>query len=90
LFLEAVSILAFLKKKNQPDQVILVKQFRPPVGKYSIENPAGIQSYTHYHTLSSVEFNDFLDLFLDRYVGNREDQVLLMVTNLQNMQQFVN
>lgn len=42
--LAAVVILAFLKRAKEPDHIILVKQFRPPVNAICIECPAGTQS----------------------------------------------
>jgi ADP-ribose pyrophosphatase len=35
-------MLCVLKRPNDPDHVILVKQFRPPLHSISIEMPAGL------------------------------------------------
>jgi 8-oxo-dGTP pyrophosphatase MutT (NUDIX family) len=39
---DAVAILAVLQFPNAPPQTILVRQFRPPVGSYTVELPAGL------------------------------------------------
>jgi len=39
---DAVVVVAILKRKGQPDNFILVKQYRPPLKAYSIEFPAGL------------------------------------------------
>ena len=39
---DAVCVLATLKKKGEPDDVLLVRQFRPPMGGETIELPAGL------------------------------------------------
>ena len=39
---DAVCVLATLKKKDEPDDVLLVRQFRPPMGGETIELPAGL------------------------------------------------
>jgi len=39
---DAVAIFAILKKKNEPDRTLLIKQFRPPMDKFTIEMPAGL------------------------------------------------
>lgn len=39
---DAVAILAVLQQDGAPAKTILVKQFRPPVGSYTIELPAGL------------------------------------------------
>ncbi|PNW71525.1 hypothetical protein CHLRE_16g657964v5 [Chlamydomonas reinhardtii] len=38
----AVNIFAVLKKKDGNHQVLVVKQYRPPMGKHTIELPAGL------------------------------------------------
>eukprot|EP00283_Hemiselmis_rufescens_P026476 CAMPEP_0173467336 /NCGR_PEP_ID=MMETSP1357-20121228/74864_1 /TAXON_ID=77926 /ORGANISM="Hemiselmis rufescens, Strain PCC563" /LENGTH=293 /DNA_ID=CAMNT_0014435467 /DNA_START=1 /DNA_END=882 /DNA_ORIENTATION=+ len=38
----AVAILPILKKKGSQDQIMLISQFRPAVGAYCIEAPAGL------------------------------------------------
>lgn len=40
--LDAVSILATIKSKNAPSELVLTKQFRPPCNKVVIELPAGL------------------------------------------------
>jgi 8-oxo-dGTP pyrophosphatase MutT (NUDIX family) len=39
---DAVVVFPFLTRANAPRQVILIRQFRPPVGKWVIELPAGL------------------------------------------------
>ena len=39
---DAVCVLATLKKKGEPDDVLLVRQFRPPMDGETIELPAGL------------------------------------------------
>ncbi|GLI63208.1 hypothetical protein VaNZ11_006061 [Volvox africanus] len=39
---DAVNIFAILKKKDGNHVVLVVKQYRPPLGKYTIELPAGL------------------------------------------------
>lgn len=39
---DAVNIFAVLKKKDGNHQVLVVKQYRPPMGKHTIELPAGL------------------------------------------------
>lgn len=39
---DGVAIVTILKAPDQPDQLVLTKQFRPPVGKVVIELPAGL------------------------------------------------
>lgn len=41
---DAVAILALLRRRSQPDAVemLLVKQYRPPVDSFTIELPAGL------------------------------------------------
>ena len=39
---DAVCVLATLKKKDEPDDVLLVRQFRPPMDGETIELPAGL------------------------------------------------
>eukprot|EP01114_Cavostelium_apophysatum_P005095 TRINITY_DN1571_c0_g1_i1.p1 TRINITY_DN1571_c0_g1~~TRINITY_DN1571_c0_g1_i1.p1 ORF type:complete len:213 (+),score=36.43 TRINITY_DN1571_c0_g1_i1:40-639(+) len=39
---DAVEIVPILKKKGQPNQLVVIKQFRPPTGQYIIELPAGL------------------------------------------------
>jgi len=39
---DAVLLVPILKKRGQPDKIVLVSQFRPPVGKMCIETPAGL------------------------------------------------
>lgn len=39
---DGVAIVTILKAPGQPDQLVLTKQFRPPVGKVVIELPAGL------------------------------------------------
>lgn len=39
---DAVAILAVLQEDGAPPKTILVKQFRPPVGSYTVELPAGL------------------------------------------------
>lgn len=39
---DAVVIVPVLKRKDQPDCVILVNQYRPPMKGYSLEFPAGL------------------------------------------------
>ena len=38
----AVELVPIIKKKGETPQLIVIKQFRPPVGKYMIELPAGL------------------------------------------------
>lgn len=40
--IDAVCIVTILHKKDQPKEIVLVKQFRPPTGKVMIELPAGL------------------------------------------------
>lgn len=40
--IDAVSIVSILKKPNQLDHIVLIKQFRPPTAKVVIELPAGL------------------------------------------------
>jgi 8-oxo-dGTP pyrophosphatase MutT (NUDIX family) len=39
---DAVEIIAVLKRAGQPNHLILVRQFRPPTGQYCLELPAGL------------------------------------------------
>ncbi|KAG2485790.1 hypothetical protein HYH03_015501 [Edaphochlamys debaryana] len=39
---DAVNIFAILKRKDGNHQVLVVKQYRPPLGKYTVELPAGL------------------------------------------------
>lgn len=39
---DAVCVFATLKKKGQPDDILLVRQFRPPMNGETIELPAGL------------------------------------------------
>ena len=39
---DAVCVLATLRKKGEPDDVLLVRQFRPPMAGETIELPAGL------------------------------------------------
>jgi len=39
---DAVEIVPILKRKGKPTELVVVKQFRPPTGKYIIELPAGL------------------------------------------------
>ncbi|GLC45501.1 hypothetical protein PLESTM_001742600 [Pleodorina starrii] len=39
---DAVNIFAILKKKDGNHHVLVVKQYRPPLGKFTIELPAGL------------------------------------------------
>lgn len=39
---DAVEVVSFLKQSNQPDHVVLVTQYRPPIKQYCIEFPAGL------------------------------------------------
>eukprot|EP00026_Physarum_polycephalum_P018605 Phypoly_transcript_20249.p1 GENE.Phypoly_transcript_20249~~Phypoly_transcript_20249.p1 ORF type:complete len:227 (+),score=32.42 Phypoly_transcript_20249:81-683(+) len=39
---DGVEILAILKSKGKEDQIVLVTQFRPPIGKKVLEFPAGL------------------------------------------------
>lgn len=39
---DAVVIIPVLKRSGQTDAVVLVKQYRPPLGAYTIEFPAGL------------------------------------------------
>jgi len=39
---DCVEIIAIFKKKGEADKILLVKQFRPPVGKFCVEFPAGL------------------------------------------------
>eukprot|EP01118_Nematostelium_gracile_P005607 TRINITY_DN1783_c0_g1_i2.p1 TRINITY_DN1783_c0_g1~~TRINITY_DN1783_c0_g1_i2.p1 ORF type:complete len:181 (+),score=37.12 TRINITY_DN1783_c0_g1_i2:77-544(+) len=39
---DVAAILTIVKKKNEPDSLVLVRQFRPATGKYSVEFPAGL------------------------------------------------
>ena len=39
---DGVDMLAIIKKTGLDDQLILVKQFRPPMGGYTLEFPAGL------------------------------------------------
>eukprot|EP01087_Luapelamoeba_hula_P000414 TRINITY_DN10304_c0_g1_i1.p1 TRINITY_DN10304_c0_g1~~TRINITY_DN10304_c0_g1_i1.p1 ORF type:complete len:229 (-),score=47.66 TRINITY_DN10304_c0_g1_i1:27-713(-) len=39
---DAVEIIAILKRSGQSNQLVLVRQFRPPAGSYCIELPAGL------------------------------------------------
>ncbi len=39
---DAVAIFPRLYSKGQPDRTILVKQYRPPLDSYTLENPAGL------------------------------------------------
>lgn len=39
---DAVDVLAILKKEGEPKRIVLVKQFRPPLKRYTIEMPAGL------------------------------------------------
>jgi len=40
--IDAVEIIPILKKPGEVSQLVVVKQFRPPTGKYIIELPAGL------------------------------------------------
>lgn len=40
--IDAVSIVSVLKKPHELDQIVLIKQFRPPTEKVVIELPAGL------------------------------------------------
>ena len=37
-----MGILAVLKSPNRPPETVLVTQFRPPIGSYCVEMPAGL------------------------------------------------
>ncbi|RIA96625.1 NUDIX hydrolase domain-like protein [Glomus cerebriforme] len=39
---DAVDIHAIIREANMPSQIVLVIQFRPPVGRYCIEFPSGL------------------------------------------------
>ncbi|CAG8521612.1 21999_t:CDS:2 [Rhizophagus irregularis] len=39
---DAIDIHAIIREVNKPPQIILVIQFRPPVGRYCIEFPSGL------------------------------------------------
>lgn len=39
---DAVDILPILKSKNEPDKLLLILQYRPPLKTYSVEFPAGL------------------------------------------------
>lgn len=39
---DAVVVFPFLTSRGSPHQVILIRQFRPPVGKWVVELPAGL------------------------------------------------
>lgn len=39
---DAVAIFPRLRKTGLPDQTILVKQYRPPLDRFTLENPAGL------------------------------------------------
>jgi len=39
---DAVEVIPILKRKGEPNQLVLIRQFRPPVGGYVIELPAGL------------------------------------------------
>ncbi|CAI2188935.1 11528_t:CDS:2 [Funneliformis geosporum] len=40
--IDAVDIHAIIREANKPPQIILVIQFRPPIGRYCIEFPSGL------------------------------------------------
>eukprot|EP01089_Gocevia_fonbrunei_P021483 TRINITY_DN8369_c0_g1_i1.p1 TRINITY_DN8369_c0_g1~~TRINITY_DN8369_c0_g1_i1.p1 ORF type:complete len:197 (-),score=45.66 TRINITY_DN8369_c0_g1_i1:58-648(-) len=39
---DGVDIIAIVKKKNEEDKLVLIKQFRPPMNKIVVEFPAGL------------------------------------------------
>jgi len=39
---DAVAVLPILKREGEPSKLILISQFRPPIGKYCLEMPAGL------------------------------------------------
>lgn len=46
-----MEILAIIKSKSKEDQVVVVSQFRPPIGNKVLEFPAGIVYSLITHTL---------------------------------------
>lgn len=83
--IDAVSILAFLKKAGKPKEVVLVKQFRPPCEKVIVELPAGLIDpkesvestaerelieETGYHGKTSSSSHNKLTLFSDPGLTN--------------------
>ena len=38
----AVAVFAVIKRRGQEPRLIIVQQFRPPLGKYTVELPAGL------------------------------------------------
>lgn len=83
--LDAVSIFALLKKKGQPSDLVLVKQFRPPCEKVVIEMPAGLIDpnesvestaerelieETGYHGKTRSSSHDSITLFSDPGLTN--------------------
>jgi len=39
---DAVDIIAILKKDHDPDQIVIIKQYRPPIKGWILEFPAGL------------------------------------------------
>lgn len=40
--IDGVDIIPILKYKNAPSKLLLIANFRPPVGKFVLEFPAGL------------------------------------------------
>ena len=50
----AVEVLPILKRSGQPDALVVIKQFRAPVGKVFIELPAGLVDASEPTSVAAV------------------------------------
>ena len=39
---DGVEVLPIIKYKDQPSELIMIANFRPPIGKFSLEFPSGL------------------------------------------------
>lgn len=45
--IDGVDVLPIIKHKDKPSQAVLIANFRPPVGKFVLEFPAGLLEKDH-------------------------------------------